>query len=64
MEKEPFTLKDPTTVLEINGMRYGAGYFTKEKVLELIGRDSIYMQYFNMPEAPKKKPKKIKIKDE
>ena len=64
MEKEPFTLKDPKTVLEIDGVRYGAGQLTPEKVRELIARDSAYSQYFNFPQTgkPKKKSRNEKSK--
>ena len=64
MQKEPYTLKDPTTVLEIDGMRYGAGSLTKEKIIALVSRDSAYAQYFHFPQAEKpKKEKKEKPKD-
>jgi hypothetical protein len=63
MEKELYTLKDPTMGLEIDGVRYGANQLTKEKVLALINRESAYGQYFHLPEAEKKKVKKIKNKE-
>jgi len=66
MEKELFTLKDPTMGLEIDGVRYGPNQLTKKKVMELINRNANYGQYFHLPEAVKKKkeekPKKIKEK--
>lgn len=61
MEKELFTLKDPTMGLEIDGVRYGANQLTKKKILELINRNANYGQYFHLPES-KKKPKKSKDK--
>jgi len=59
MEKELYTLKDPSMGLEINGVRLGANQLTKKKVIELVNRQSAYAKYFNMPvaEKPKKKSK-------
>ena len=43
--------------LEIDGVRYGPNQLTREKVIELINRESAYGKYFHLPEAKKAKPK-------
>ncbi len=66
MEKELYTLKNPKTGLEIDGVRYGANQLTKEKVLSLIKRESAYGQYFHLPLSKKEQKqvtKKLKNKD-
>jgi len=64
MEKELYTLKDPSMGLEINGVRLGANQLTKKKVIELINSNASYGRYFHLPKAKKGIPPKTKDQKE